>query len=187
MPDWTGIGYRLPTEAEWEYACRAGSQTRFSFGDDARDLVRHAWFGEAVEKRAHPVAGKLPNAWGLFDMYGNVGEWCWDWYDQTYYNLSPRIDPKGAAKGEHRVYRGGGVESGRSRRTDSERIRVRTAARSPKFELTAHDTRRTRVPWSQGTQSRNGAWEERRRESGSKRVSSPTDRAGWPTRCGPGP
>jgi len=106
--DWTGTGYRLPTEAEWEYACRAGSQTRFSFGNDARELARHAWFGEAYEKGTHPVARKMPNPWGLFDMHGNVGEWCWDWYDPSYYNTSPQTDPRGAGKGDHRVYRGGG-------------------------------------------------------------------------------
>jgi formylglycine-generating enzyme required for sulfatase activity len=110
VPDWSGVGYRLPTEAEWEYACRAGSRTRYSFGNDAHELKRHAWFGEAYGKGTHPVAGKLANAWGLFDMHGNVGEWCWDWYDRSYYNSSPQTDPIGPEKGVRRVYRGGGFD-----------------------------------------------------------------------------
>ena len=84
--------------------------TRYSSGNDERDLIRHAWFGEPYEKGTHPVALKRPNAWGLFDMHGNVGEWCWDWYDRTYYNSSSKTDPRGAAKGDRRVYRGGGFD-----------------------------------------------------------------------------
>jgi len=99
--------YRLPTEAEWEYACRAGSTGTYSFGDDKGDLGTYAWFDENSGERTHPVATKRANAWGLYDMHGNVMEWVQDWYGETYYSSSPSTDPRGPASGSTRVVRGG--------------------------------------------------------------------------------
>ena len=116
-----GESYRLPTEAEWEYACRAGTTTAFSFGDESK-LNSHAWWGgldfeaalkgefkagpgnAAREQYAHKVGLKKPNPWGLYDMHGNVLEWCSDWYGEK---LSGGTDPVGPEGGSYRVIRGG--------------------------------------------------------------------------------
>jgi formylglycine-generating enzyme required for sulfatase activity len=125
-----GYIYRLPTEAEWEYACRAGTTTKYSFGNSDGQLGGYAWFGNnsgdkqidvlkswETDKdnyferilgnncRSHPVGGKKPNGWGLYDMHGNVYEWCQDWYGD--YPSGSVTDPTGAASGSVRVFRGG--------------------------------------------------------------------------------
>ncbi|MFC1792629.1 SUMF1/EgtB/PvdO family nonheme iron enzyme [Planctomycetota bacterium] len=99
--------YRLPTEAEWEYVCRAGSQTAYCFGNDAGHLKNYAWFNENSGKQTHDVGKKRPNAWGLYDMHGNLCEWCSDWYSSNSYTSKPRVDPKGPTSGSSRVLRGG--------------------------------------------------------------------------------
>ena len=98
-----GPKYRLPTEAEWEYAARAGTTTAYSFGDSERQLGGYAWCGEGTE--THPVGQKKPNAWGLYDMHGNVWEWVQDWYGP--YKAGAAVDPAGPSSGSNRVYRGG--------------------------------------------------------------------------------
>jgi formylglycine-generating enzyme required for sulfatase activity len=103
-----GNSFRLPTEAEWEYAARAGSDADYSFGDNPDRLSTYAWYGNLGYKGTpHEVAQKQANAWGLYDMYGNVWEWVQDWYDGTYYSNSPVNNPKGPESGKYRVYRGG--------------------------------------------------------------------------------
>ena len=108
LSDMEGRTYRLPTEAEWEYACRGGTQTSFSFGNDEAILSRYAWYDGNLGWRrryAHRVAQKLPNPFGLYDMHGNVWEWCGDWFGD--YPSTPLTDPRGPDSGSFRVMRGG--------------------------------------------------------------------------------
>ena len=107
LSDRTGRTVRLPTEAEWEYACRAGGSTNYCYGDDPNQLGSVAWFGENSADATHVVGGKDANAWGLHDLHGNVWEWCADWYDADYYQVSPQNDPAGPPSGAYRVLRGG--------------------------------------------------------------------------------
>jgi formylglycine-generating enzyme required for sulfatase activity len=101
-----GDGFRLPTEAEWEYACRAGSSTRYSFGDDMALMDEYAWVNGNAGNKPHPVGQKRPNGFGLYDMHGNVWEWCWDRYEPDYYRRSPDNDPSGPSGASERVNRG---------------------------------------------------------------------------------
>ena len=100
------VVYRLPTEAEWEYACRAGKRTEYYWGNEMDG--RYAWYFANSERRTHDVGTRKPNQWGLYDMSGNVYEWCYDWYENGYYSTSPSKNPRGPAQGQRRVVRGGG-------------------------------------------------------------------------------
>ena len=103
--DTSADGYRLPTEAEWEYACRAGTTSKWFCGDDPAELDSYAWFAENSDEKVHLVGKKAPNPRGLHDMHGNVWEWCWDWYGD--YAGEMQRDPIGDEKGQYRVLRGG--------------------------------------------------------------------------------
>lgn len=126
--------YRLPTEAEWEYACRAGTTTRWSHGDDQNRLREYAWYWlnawNMEEKYIHESGMKLPNSWGLHDMHGNVFEWVQDWYSETYYRSSPRVDPQGPASGTLRVARGGHMASFARHVRSASRTRAELTLRS---------------------------------------------------------
>ncbi|MCL2186948.1 MAG: formylglycine-generating enzyme family protein [Treponema sp.] len=103
--NWTANGYRLPTDAQWEYACRAGSTTDYYFGDDVTKLEEYAWYSENSNSMTHQVGKKKPNDFGLYDMHGNVFEWCWDWWGD--YPTEAKTDYTGAVAGTHRVQRNG--------------------------------------------------------------------------------
>jgi len=100
-------GYRLPTEAEWEYACRAGTQTTYFFGDTPAKLGEYAWYEKNAGGHPRPVGQKQPNPWGLYDMTGNLWQWCNDFYQVDYYKSSPPNDPRGPGEGQNKVVRGG--------------------------------------------------------------------------------
>lgn len=104
--------YRLPTEAEWEYGARAGGmKERWSGTDLPEEVGNYAWYSENSKEMTHPVRQKLPNQLGLYDMSGNVWEWVQDWYDESYYEYSPKDSPEGPPKGKYLVLRGGSFNS----------------------------------------------------------------------------
>ena len=125
----TGRSVRLPTEAQWEYACRAGTRTRFSFGKEDKDLAVYGWCNANSRSYSggspRPVGQKKPNAFGLYDMHGNVWEWCRDWYDEKFYANAKNVDPENTTKSSARVLRGGSWDS------------------NPRFCRAAHRYRRT--------------------------------------------
>ena len=124
--------YRLPTEAEWEYAARAGSETAYYFGDDPQQLNTHAWFYSNTEQHTLPVGRKRTNAHGLHDVYGNVWEWVLDAYDPSYYAKSPSVNPRASnAMAPARVIRGGGWQSVASDIRSANRGWARPDTRSP--------------------------------------------------------
>jgi formylglycine-generating enzyme required for sulfatase activity len=120
--DYGADGYRLPTEAEWEYACRAGSDADYYYGADPGKLSEYAWYAANSDKKTHQVGQKRPNAWGLYDMLGNVGEWCNDIYAKDYYEHSPAQNPHGPTDGSLYVLRGGSWNSGADALRSSHRL-----------------------------------------------------------------
>jgi formylglycine-generating enzyme required for sulfatase activity len=142
----TGKVYRLPTEAEWEYACRAGTQTAYSFGDDPAQLGEYAWYFENSNDKPHPVGKKKPNAWGLYDMHGNVAEWCLDHYAADTYSkfvpgkpaLAPVVIP--TEKRYAHVVRGGSWDD------DPELLRS-AARRASDREWSVQDPQRPQSIW----------------------------------------
>ena len=116
----TGLDFDLPTEAQWEYACRAGTTTTYSYGDSANGS--YMWCSSNSSSKSHEVGTKSPNPWGLYDMHGNVWEWCLDWYNSSL--TSGVTDPKGSSSGSYRVKRGGGWSSDASSCASSNRSSI---------------------------------------------------------------
>ena len=118
--------YRLPTEAEWEWAARAGSVDSYNFGNNTAQLKPSAWCPDNADEKTHIVATLAPNEWGLYDMQGNVWEWCQDWYGDYSAQSEIETDPKGASTGGYRVYRGGGWRRGHHPGTSESSCQVTT-------------------------------------------------------------
>jgi len=119
-----GKKYRLPSEAEWEYACRAGSESKFCFGDDDTQLDEYAWYVENSEKVTHNVGTKKPNKWGIYDMHGNIWEWCLDRYAEDYTDTPKDGSAYGVASDKGRVLRGGSYNADVEKCSCSSRINL---------------------------------------------------------------
>ncbi len=130
-----GRTYRLPTEAEWEYACRAGSASKYSFGDSEAELEKYAWYSKNSGFTTHPVGEKQANGWGLCDMHGNVWEWCQDWYGA--YAAGAASDPSGSGAAAYRGLRGGSwyFYGGRCRSAYRSELAPRFRSRSNGFRV----------------------------------------------------
>ncbi len=125
-----GMTYRLPTEAEWEYACRAGSSGNYCFGDDERAFGEYAWYTDNSEGVTHDVGTKKPNAWGLYDMHGNVWEWCADWYSESYENTPTDGSAYKISNEKGRVLRGGSWNGTAENSRCSSRINLGSGGRN---------------------------------------------------------
>ncbi len=123
-----GKAAKLPTEAEWEYACRAGEKGKYCFGEDEKKLGDYAWYDKNSDNKTHPVGQKKPNAWGLYDMHGNVWEWCADWYGK--YPSGAVTDPTGPAEGDAWCLRGGTWQNNAFGSRSAYRVMVRPTGRS---------------------------------------------------------
>jgi formylglycine-generating enzyme required for sulfatase activity len=129
-------GYRLPTEAEWEYACRAGTTTRYNTGDDATALAEAAWYLENADGATHPVGTKKPNPWGLYDMHGNVWEYCWDRAPDVFsYTSEAQTDPEGGLTHGSRIVRGGAFNNNAAFQSSARRSYNAITARGQNFGL----------------------------------------------------
>ena len=125
-----GKTYRLPSEAEWEYACRAGSTTKYCFGDDVSELADYAWYSENSEGFTHDVGTKKPNDWGLYDMHGNVWEWCVDRYADDYSDTPINGAAYGVASEKGRVLRGGSYNADAEKCTSTSRINLGSSGKN---------------------------------------------------------
>jgi len=125
-----GKKYRLPTEAEWEYACRAGSEEKYCFGDDEAQLGEYAWYADNAEKVTHNVGTKKPNVWGLYDMHGNVWEWCLDRYADNYTDTPCDGSAYAVASEKGRVLRGGSYNADTEKCTCTSRINLGSGGRN---------------------------------------------------------